>query len=126
MLFIYMLYISSCYNIIYIHIHTHIYVYMYIISCYNKYYVKTSDKKQLINASCPGNVTETILTVITSVKLVFFRNYHNIKYIKSHKLHRCLKNSVKHPKWSFAKLVNGFFKSTIFPKKLRLRCLTRF
>ena len=28
----------------------------------------------------------------------FFRNYHNIKYITSHKLHRCFKNSVKHPK----------------------------
>ena len=52
----------------------------------------------MINVSTPGNVAETIL-VITFVKL--FRNYHNIKYIISHKLHIRIKNSVKHPRWSF-------------------------
>ena len=58
------------------------------------------------NVSTPGNVAETIL-IITFVKLLFFRNYHNIKYIISHKLHRCIKNSVKHPRWSlFANIVN--------------------
>ena len=30
----------------------------------------------------------------------FFLNYHNIKYILSHKLHRRFKTSVKHPKWT--------------------------
>ena len=58
----------------------------------------------MINVSTPGNVAETIL-VITFVKLLFSRNYHNIKYI-SHKLHRRIKNSVKHPRWSlFANIV---------------------
>ena len=59
----------------------------------------------MINVFTPGNVAETIL-VITFMKLLFSRNYHNIKYIISHKLHRCVKNSVKHPKWSlFANIV---------------------
>ena len=59
----------------------------------------------MINVSTPGNVAETIL-VITFVKLLFSRNYHNIKYIISHKLHRRIKNSVKHPRWSlFANIV---------------------
>ena len=48
----------------------------------------------------PGNIAETIL-IVTFVKLLFFRNYHGIKYIISHKLQRCIKNSVEDPRWSF-------------------------
>ena len=60
----------------------------------------------LINASTPGKVAEIILA-ITFVKLPLFRNYHSIKYMISHKLHRPIKNSVKHPRWSvFAKIVS--------------------
>ena len=59
----------------------------------------------MIYVSTPGNVAETI-SVITFVKLLFSRNYHNIKHIISHKLHRRIKNSVKHPRWSlFANIV---------------------
>ena len=59
----------------------------------------------MINVSTPGNLAETILVIF--VKLLFSRNYDNIKYIISHKLHRCIKNSVKHPRWSlFANIVN--------------------
>ena len=59
----------------------------------------------VINVSTPGNVADTIL-VITFMKLSFPRNYHNIKYIISHKLHRRIKNSVKHPRGSlFANIV---------------------
>ena len=54
----------------------------------------------MINVSTPGNVAETIL-VINFVKLLFSRNYHNIKYMVSpHKLNRHIKNSVKHPRCS--------------------------
>ena len=59
----------------------------------------------VINVSTPGNVAETIL-VIAFVKLLFSRNYHNIKNIISYKLDRRIKNSVKHPRWSlFANIV---------------------
>ena len=59
----------------------------------------------MINVSTPGKVAETIL-VIAFVKLLFSRNYHNIKNIISYKLDRRIKNSVKHPRWSlFANIV---------------------
>ena len=51
----------------------------------------------------------------------FFRNYHNIKYITSHKLHRCFKNSVKHTKFDpflQIQLANSLYLLAIFPKKL--------
>ena len=62
--------------------------------------------KFLINVSTPGKVAETIL-IITFVKLLFFRNRHNIKYIIPHKFHRRITNSVTHPRWSlFANIVS--------------------
>ena len=44
-----------------------------------------------INVSTPGNVAETLL-VITFVELLFFRNYHNMKYINFMDVLRTLSN----------------------------------